>query len=262
MARTVAGSSGAEFVAGQHLDDHLVVGLVGVERFDDPVAPAPDVRLALADFGAVTVPVAVSPDIHPVPAPALAIMRAVEQPIDDLLVGVGRFVGQKSLHFGARRRQADQVEIDAPQQALAWPPGGWLTSPRRSCSAAMKASIGFWPHAGFSHTEAGPGPGVDMTSAAPDLRESFRRGPWRPGRSRHATWRSARASEARLREASVLTPSAPVTASISRLSSLLPGTIAGPPLPPLIASAAVSSRSSFFCFRPRDTNSSAAKGWA
>ena len=35
-------------VGGQHGDDHPVVGHVVIERFDDPIAPPPDVRLALA----------------------------------------------------------------------------------------------------------------------------------------------------------------------------------------------------------------------
>src|SRR5207244_2698220 len=61
-------------VAGQHLLDHAIVRLVLVDRFDDPVAPAPDVWLAVADLGAVAGPVAVAPYVHPVPAPALAVV--------------------------------------------------------------------------------------------------------------------------------------------------------------------------------------------
>ncbi len=36
---------GSQLVAGQHLFDHLVVRFVGVERFDDPVSPTPNVGL-------------------------------------------------------------------------------------------------------------------------------------------------------------------------------------------------------------------------
>ncbi len=105
-----------QFVAGQHFDDHLVVGLVGIEPFDDPVAPAPDVRLTLANLRSKSIPVAVPPDVHPVPSPALAIMRAVEQAVDHFVIRVGRIVNQESLHLAARRRQADQIEVHAPQQ--------------------------------------------------------------------------------------------------------------------------------------------------
>ncbi len=45
------GSSRVGLVGGEHRDDHSVVGQVAIERFDDPVAPPPDMRLALADLG-------------------------------------------------------------------------------------------------------------------------------------------------------------------------------------------------------------------
>src|SRR5947209_13534886 len=64
-----------QLVGGEHQPNHLVVGGVAVERLDDPVAPVPDVRLAVADLWPVAGPVAVTPDVHPVPAPALAILR-------------------------------------------------------------------------------------------------------------------------------------------------------------------------------------------
>ena len=113
VARSASGSSGASSSAGEHLLDHPVVGLVRVERLDDPVAPPPDVRLALADLRLVAVPVAVPPDVHPVPAPALAVLRRGEQAIDDRLV-----VRQLVAQLLRRRRQADQIEIDAPQQQV------------------------------------------------------------------------------------------------------------------------------------------------
>ena len=38
---------GSDLVASEHFPDHLVVADVGIQRFDDPVARSPDVRLAL-----------------------------------------------------------------------------------------------------------------------------------------------------------------------------------------------------------------------
>ncbi len=62
-----------QLVARQHLEHHAVIALVGVERLDDPVAPAPQVRVAEADFLAEAVPIAIPPDVHTVPAPAFAV---------------------------------------------------------------------------------------------------------------------------------------------------------------------------------------------
>ena len=39
---------GVRFVGGEHEADHLVIGQVGIERFDDPVAPVPQVSGAVA----------------------------------------------------------------------------------------------------------------------------------------------------------------------------------------------------------------------
>ena len=109
VPREVAGGAegvqviGAGFVGREHRDDHAVVRLVAVERLDDPVAPVPDVRLAVADLLAPAGPVAVAPDVHPVPSPALAVTRTGQQTIDDLLVSVGGFVGQEGMELVGRR---------------------------------------------------------------------------------------------------------------------------------------------------------------
>ena len=50
------------------------------------------------------------------PAPTFAVTRTGQQPVDDLFIRVRRLVGQKSVQLFARRRQADQVEINSPQQ--------------------------------------------------------------------------------------------------------------------------------------------------
>ncbi len=47
-----------QLVGGEHLAEHLVVGLIGGERLDDPIAPVPEVLLRVADFGAQPPPVA------------------------------------------------------------------------------------------------------------------------------------------------------------------------------------------------------------
>ena len=102
-----------DFIGGQHLADHLVVGLVGVERLNDPIAPPPDVRFAFAHLGSIAVPIAITPDVHPVPAPALAVLRAGQQVVDHALVGVRGGIGQKLPELRGRRRQSDQVQVHA-----------------------------------------------------------------------------------------------------------------------------------------------------
>ena len=109
-----------DLVGGEHLFEHAVVALGLVQRFDDPVAPVPHVFfLHVADLFAQAVPVAVAPNVHPVPAPALAVMRVGQEPIDDALPGIGAFVVEKVAKLRDGRRQPGQVPVDAPQQ-------GWL----------------------------------------------------------------------------------------------------------------------------------------
>ena len=110
VARQRVGVAGVGLVGGQHRDDHPVVRQVAIERLDDPVAPSPDMRLALANLGAEAVPVAVPPDVHPVPPPALAVLRAGQQPIDERLVGPIAGIGhERADHLGAGD-QPGQVE--------------------------------------------------------------------------------------------------------------------------------------------------------
>src|SRR6187549_812446 len=62
-------------ITGEHLKDHTVVTLVFVERLNDPIAPMPHVPLTILHVppGAPAIPVAVAPEVHPMPAPALAV---------------------------------------------------------------------------------------------------------------------------------------------------------------------------------------------
>ena len=54
--------------------------------------------------------------IEPVASPALAEMRPGQQPIDQLVVSVGRGIVHKRRDFFRRRRQADQIEIEPADQ--------------------------------------------------------------------------------------------------------------------------------------------------
>ena len=80
------------FVRREHRHDHAVVRLVAIERLDDPVAPVPDMRLAVADLLSPSSPVAVPPNVHPMSSPALAVLRTGQQLVDDSLVCILTFV--------------------------------------------------------------------------------------------------------------------------------------------------------------------------
>ncbi len=101
-------------VAGKLLDGEAVERQVLVQRVDDPVAPAPGVRPAGVFL--VAVGVGIAGRVEPVPGPALPIVRRAQQPIDQLLVGVGGTVVQEFVDLYRRRRQAEQVEAEPSQQ--------------------------------------------------------------------------------------------------------------------------------------------------
>ena len=111
------GRAGEEHVAGDLLLHEPGVGLVVVERADDVVAVGPGVRPRLVLV--VAVRVAVVDDVEPVPRPALAVVRRREQPVDQLLVGVGVAVRDERVDLLRRRRQADQVEVQPADQRAA-----------------------------------------------------------------------------------------------------------------------------------------------
>ena len=74
VATRAVGVAGERLVAGELLDDEAVVRLVGVERADDVVAVPPGVGPGLVEL--VAVGVGVAGQVEPVPAPALAVVRA------------------------------------------------------------------------------------------------------------------------------------------------------------------------------------------
>ena len=104
-----------EFIAGELFGDKSVKWLVGVEGTDDVVTIL--VSVAPRRVGvAVAVRVGVTRDVQPVAAPAFAVMRGVEQPVDELFVGIGRRVREECRNLGGRRRQAREIEAGAAQQ--------------------------------------------------------------------------------------------------------------------------------------------------
>ena len=117
-----------QLVARDLLAQELVVRLVVVERVDDVVAVAPHVQADVVLLEPVGVGVA--RHVQPVAAPALAVVGRIEQLVDEPLPGAALGVGQERLHLLAGGRQADQVEIGAPQQRQA-------VGPRRGGQAGV-----------------------------------------------------------------------------------------------------------------------------
>ena len=111
----VGGRGGRQQVAGELLRDEAVERQVAVEGIDDVVAVAPGVR---EDQPAQGDALGEAGHVEPVPAPALAERRRGEQPVHDFRVRGGRRVGGERGDGLGRRRQAGQVEVDAPQQRL------------------------------------------------------------------------------------------------------------------------------------------------
>ena len=111
---------GGCFVGGEHVGDHAVEAGVGVEGFDDPVAPVPDVFLAVAELGVEAPPIAVAPEVHEVAGPAFAELGGGEELVDDGGAGVGRGIGEERGGEGGGGWETGEVEGDAAE-----PEGGW-----------------------------------------------------------------------------------------------------------------------------------------
>ena len=104
------GILGRQFIGRNHFLNHPVIALVLVERLHNPIAPMPDVLLAVAQLRTEPVPVRVPPNIHPVPRPTLAVLRVFQKLIDD-------FIPRPSVRqLRPRRRQPDEVEVQPPNQ--------------------------------------------------------------------------------------------------------------------------------------------------
>ncbi len=145
-SRPLFGSSGVrQQVAGDLQAHELIVRHVGIERLDDEIAivigvgpvPVERVAVALGETG----------QVEPVPRPAFAVMRAGQQAVDQPFVGRSGplALGDESLDFLRRRRQADQVEVRPANQRPRV--GGRVGNDAAGFLAARtKRSIGVRPH--------------------------------------------------------------------------------------------------------------------
>ena len=98
-----------------------VVGNVIVEGLNDPVPVSPCQRNGV--IGIIAGRVGITHKIQPVSSPTLAIMRAVQQTINDSLKGVGLMIMNECVDFVRCRWQSDQIKCRPSQQRL---PIGWF----------------------------------------------------------------------------------------------------------------------------------------
>ena len=76
-----------QLIAGELLDNELIVGQIPVKRVDDPVAVEPDVAHGIL---LVAVAVRIAGRIQPLAAPALAVVRAGKEFVDPAQINGGR----------------------------------------------------------------------------------------------------------------------------------------------------------------------------
>ena len=225
-------------VAGDLLDDELVEGLVAVERLHDPVAIFPDgARL----IEGVAVGIGVARQVEPVPAPALAVVRRGEQPIDHFLVGVRRVVRDGNAAI-SRGEGGKPVRSRLTRRSSVSPVGlGRGRMPSFSSFARMKRSIGLRVHAAAFTSGGGTLWAVETTS---DRRPSSL-GPAPLGPSHPLSIQArmvAICSLDRRRPGGIFRSPFCSMACTSRLSAGVPGLTAGPRLPPWRRSSRCPSR--------------------
>src|ERR1051325_4157886 len=101
-------------IARELLDGELIERLIAVEGFDDPITVVISARPDTIDL--VTGAVGITSKVQPVPAPPFAKVWRGEQPINELLVGVGTPVGHESIDLLRIGRQAQKIEREPANQ--------------------------------------------------------------------------------------------------------------------------------------------------
>ncbi len=147
-----------QLVAGQLLDHETIVWLVVVERRDHLVAIAPGARLQRVAL--IAVRLGEPHQVEPVAGPALAIVRAGQQMIDQAARRRRAKYPPQSSHFLRRRRQSPQIEIRPADQPVARNGRG-----RRPPFASSRARMNGPPASGSQATSCTAGNSGRTTGA-------------------------------------------------------------------------------------------------
>ena len=110
---------GIELIGGEHLAKHLVVRHVGIQRLHDPIAEVPHVLLAVAELLVEPPPIAVAPNVHPMPCPTLAMPRVGEQSVHSGFIPIPRHVIFRRRDFLSTGRNADEIQPQTAHQHFA-----------------------------------------------------------------------------------------------------------------------------------------------
>ena len=105
-----------QHVAGQLFDREPVKRQIFVVGLDEPVAPRP---VLPAGVGLVATGVGVACGVEPLDRHPFAVVRAGEQPVDVLLIRVGRRIGEEGIDVGGHRRQPGEVEREPSREGHA-----------------------------------------------------------------------------------------------------------------------------------------------
>jgi hypothetical protein len=103
-----------QFIPGYLFLNEAIKRLIGIERAYDVVPVSPGVWVEMVCLEPSRIGVA--NHIQPMTAPALAVLRQSEQPINNFRKCVRRAIRYKGLHLFRRRRQPDQVKCNPPEK--------------------------------------------------------------------------------------------------------------------------------------------------
>ena len=137
------GIVGRDLVAGQLEPDELIVRQVTVQGAHDPVAVSPGVRPRLVELEAIGV--GITRQVEPVLRPALAVLRAGQQAVDDLLISIRRaIVLEASISSGVGGRPVrSKLRRRSSVGAIGF---GRSARPLDSRTDRMNASMGLRTH--------------------------------------------------------------------------------------------------------------------
>ena len=97
-------------VSGKLPRNELIERQIFVERLNYPISIGPH---RTGTIGLIAMRVGITGHIEPLARQAFPVARRSQQSVDDLLVSVGRRVGQERINFGRRRWKTRQIEGDA-----------------------------------------------------------------------------------------------------------------------------------------------------
>ena len=101
-------------IARQLVDGELVEGLIAVEGLDHPLAIGPD---GPGQIHLIAIRIGIAGQVEPAAGHVFSVVRRGEQPVDQILIGPGRGVGEKCRDLGGLGGQAGEIERDPTDES-------------------------------------------------------------------------------------------------------------------------------------------------